>query len=242
MITCRFCNGRCIKKGWQSGVQKLRCKICDKYQQLSYTRRKLNATQKNVIEFLHSEGNSISTLSRFLRFSKTTIGKWISVLGNEYAHKVKELQNQEYQADELRTFVGKKETESWIMYAINKASKQIISLCVGRKTKENLQKVIEAVLGHDPKVICTDRLPTYRSLIPEEMHEVKEKKTNHIERMNLQFRNQLKRLSRKTICFSRSENMLRSSVWLCVKYMTKGSKNYEFFLCHKDSFGDILEM
>jgi len=230
MITCRFCNGPCIKKGWQSGVQKLRCKICGKHQQLSYTRQRLNTIQKDVIEFLHSEGNSISTLSRFLKFSKTTVSNWIRSLSDEYEHEVSEQPGGEYQADELRTFVGNKKNESWIMYAINKLTHKIISLCVGRRTKENLQHVTSDLLKQNPKTICTDRLPVYQSLISKEVHIVKERKTNHIERMNLQFRNQLKRLSRKTICFSRSENMLRAAVWLCVKYITKGSKNYEFVL------------
>lgn len=229
-MNCRYCGEGCIKKGKRNGCQKLLCRICLKYQQLTYIRRKLNPIQKDVIEFLHSEGNSISTLSRFLKFSKTTICKWISVLSDEYEHEVAEQSGGEYQADELRTFVGNKKNESWIMYAINKTTRKILSLCVGRRTKENLQHVTSAVLQYHPKTICTDRLPMYRSLIPEEIHVVKEKKTNHIERMNLQFRNQLKRLSRKTICFSKSEKMLCSSVWLCVKYMNKGSKNYEFVL------------
>lgn len=234
MHECRFCNGHCIKKGWQSGVQKLRCKICLKYQQLSYTRRRLNEKQKEVIEFLHSEGSSISTLARFLEFSKTTIGNWISILGDAYEHHVAEEPGQEYQADELRTFVGRKKNESWIMYAINKATKKIVSLCTGRRTKENLQKVTEKIMECDPKTICTDRLSIYRSLIPEGLHVVKEKKTNHIERMNLQFRNQLKRLCRRTICFSKSEKMLNASVRLCVKYIMNGCKNYEFVLWRID--------
>lgn len=230
MHQCKFCNGRCIKKGWQSGIQKLRCRVCLKYQQVSYTRKRLNEKQKDVIEFLHSEGSSISTLARFLKFSKTTIGNCIAVLANEYEHHVAEEPGQEYQADELRTYVGNKRNESWIMYALNKTSRKIIALCTGRRTKENLQKVTTKILECNPKTICTDRLQIYQSLIPEEIHVVKEKKTNHIERMNLQLRNQLKRLCRKTICFSRSELMLRSSVWLCIKYITRGARNYEFGL------------
>lgn len=230
MIFCRHCNGRCIKKGWQSRVQKLLCKVCGKYQQLSYSNRRLNSKQKDAVEFLHSEGNSISTISRFLKFSKTTIGNCVSLLGNAYEHMLAEKPNGEYQVDELRTFVGNRKNESWIMYAINKVSRKIVALCVGRRTKENLQCITQAVIQRNPKIICTDRLPMYRSLIPEDIHVVKERKTNHIERMNLQFRTQLKRLSRKTICFSRSEKMLRSSVWLCVKYMTRGSDDYAFVL------------
>lgn len=229
-MNCRYCNGDCIKKGTRNGCQKLRCRICGRYQQANYVRRYFDSAKQMILEFLHSEGSSISTLSRFLKFSKTTIGKWISFLGNEYKHKVAEEPNGEYQADELRTYIGNKKNESWVMYAINKTTRRIVSLCVGRRTKENLQQITNELLIHNPKEICTDRLLIYRSLIPKKHHVVKERKTNHIERMNLQLRNQLKRLNRKTICFSKTENMLRCSVWLCVKYITKGSNNYAFAL------------
>jgi insertion element IS1 protein InsB len=105
-MNCRYCNGSCVKKGKRNGCQKLRCRICGRYQQANYVRRFFDSTKQLILEFLHSEGNSISTLSRFLKFSKTTIGNWISYLGNEYEHEVKEEPKGEYQADELRTFVG----------------------------------------------------------------------------------------------------------------------------------------
>jgi insertion element IS1 protein InsB len=179
---------------------------------------------------MNGEGCSISTISRFLRFSTSTVCRWIEKLSGEYNHEVKEQPNQEYQADDLRTFIGSKKNECWIMYGINKCTKSIVALCVGRRTSENLRLVTNAILACRPKLICTDRLIHYRALIPKEKHDVKEKKTNHIERMNLQFRTQLKRLSRKTICFSRSESMLRASVNLGVKYMNRGSNSYEFVL------------
>lgn len=229
-MQCRYCQGRCIKKGQRNGCQKLQCKSCNKFQQLSYVRRKFDERKQLILEFLQSEGCSISTLSRFLRFSKTTICNWIFKLGSAYDHLVNEKPHQEYQADELRTFIGNKKNECWIMYAINKYTKSIVSWCVGRRTSENIRLVTNKILAHDPKIICTDRLIHYRALIPKTIHEVKEKQTNHIERMNLQFRNRLKRLSRKTICFSKSESMLRASVNLCVKYMTRGSSAYEFAL------------
>ena len=39
------------------------------------------------------------------------------------------------------------------------------------------------------------------------MHEMGKRKTQQIERKHLGFRTRLKRLARKTICFSRSEEM-----------------------------------
>lgn len=174
---------------------------------------------------MNGEGCSVSTISRFLKFSKTTICRWIEKLGSEYHCNPVENAGQEYQADELRTYIVNKKNECWMMYAINKAKRNIVEWCVGRRTKENLEHIISKVLTHNPETICTDRLQIYQTLVPAEIHIVKKRKTNHIERMNLQFRNQLKRLSRKTICFSKSEKMLRASVGLCLKYMQRRNAN-----------------
>ena len=58
------------------------------------------------------------------------------------------------------------------------------------------------------KKIYTDRLRNYSSLIDHSIHCISLYSTNHIERHNLTLRTHLKRLSRKTICFSRSAGIL----------------------------------
>lgn len=54
------------------------------------------------------------------------------------------------------------------------------------------------------KCIYTDDWQSYSKFIPEEMHQVGKANTWKIERLNLNFRTHLKRLSRRTICFSKS--------------------------------------
>ena len=193
-------------------------------------RRIFDVVKQQVLEFLHGEGCSISTIGRFLKYSKTTIGRWIANAAGAYNHEVEMLPGQKYEADELRTFVGNKKNECWIMYSLNQTTKSIVSFCIGRRTKENLQKVTDKILCYTPKMIYTDRLPMYGSLIPKSTHTVRKRKTNIIERRNGQLRLQLRRLNRRTICFSRSETMLRYSFLLYLKYVTTGSENYKFVL------------
>ena len=81
MISCKYCGQECIKKGWQCLREKLFCKFCRKYQQLTYSFRKINSEHRRVIIFLNNEGCSISTIYRFIEFSKTTVCKIISTLG-----------------------------------------------------------------------------------------------------------------------------------------------------------------
>nr|WP_255505091.1 IS1 family transposase [Algoriphagus sp. Y33] len=58
------------------------------------------------------------------------------------------------------------------------------------------------------KAISTGRLKNYKYLIPKKIHLTNVNGINHIERMNLNLRTHLKRLNRRTICFSRSVAML----------------------------------
>ncbi len=54
---------------------------------------------------------------------------------------------------------------------------------------------------------CTDGWEAYKRYLPTENHEVGKRKTQRIERKHLQLRTRIKRLTRKTICFSKSELM-----------------------------------
>jgi len=116
--------------------------------------------------------------------------------------------NQSYEVDELHTKVNKQ--RCCITYAINRKTKQVIDFVIGNLTKENLAKVIETVLHLTPKRIYTDKLITYKSIIPSSIHNTARYQTNRIERFNLNLRTHIKRLNRKTICYSKRKVMLEA--------------------------------
>lgn len=110
--------------------------------------------------------------------------------------------------DELHTYIGSKKQECWIIYALERQSKKVVAFSIGRRSSENIAQVTQKVLRRAPKVIYTDKLNTYPALIPANVHQVRKGRTNSIERYNLTLRTHLKRLGRKTICFSKSIRML----------------------------------
>tara|TARA_R110002051_G_scaffold2660_1_gene14304 strand:+ start:52892 stop:53266 length:375 start_codon:yes stop_codon:yes gene_type:complete len=116
----------------------------------------------------------------------------------------------------MRVVVGYKKNEAWITYAINRHTKEIINFVVGRRTKQNLSIITKSVLQLCPQKVFTDRLRTYIKLIPKKQHDTRKKNTTIIERNNLTLRTHLKRLSRKTICFSKNFQMLKATVKLYV--------------------------
>ena len=106
--------------------------------------------------------------------------------------------------DELKAFVGNKQNEVWICYALNRKTKQVVDYVVGRRTKKNIQKVVTSVQALSTFRVYSDRLNIYPGLIPKNIHSTKYHHTNYIERKNLTIRNHLKRLNKKTLSFSKS--------------------------------------
>jgi len=102
------------------------------------------------------------------------------------------------------------------MYAINRYSKQIINFVVGRRTKENISMVVSVLQKLQPKAIYSDRLNIYESLICKDIHKIYPRCINYIERKNLTLRTLLKRLARKTLCFTRRADMLKNVVFLWI--------------------------
>ena len=78
----------------------------------------------------------------------------------------------------------------------------------GRREDAVLEALLEKV-EHLPLRFCyTDGLGAYARLLPREyLQEVDRSKTWKIERRNLNFRTHIKRLSRKTLCFSKNEQV-----------------------------------
>jgi insertion element IS1 protein InsB len=102
----------------------------------------------------------------------------------------------------------------YIIYAINKDSRRIVDYVIGRKNKENTGKLVNKLMALSPKRIYTDKLNIFAGLIPSSIHRSFRYRTNRIERKNLTLRTHLKRLSRKTICFSKSIAMLEACLRL----------------------------
>ena len=207
---CRYCTNACIKKGWYKTIQKYFCKHCHKYQQSFYSYKLISAEEDNNIVLLNNEGMSISSIGRYLHIAKTTVRRRLLLISKTISTPVFTETKQVYEVDEMQTFIGRNHPScyKYITYAINRTTKSIIDFIVGGRTKENIRKVIDKVLALNPRKIYTDGLNIYPSLIPTAIHCKFQYHTNTIERNNLGIRNSLKRLSRKTICFSKSAVML----------------------------------
>lgn len=94
------------------------------------------------------------------------------------------------------------------MSAYQRETGKIVRFSVGSRTNKTLNKVLISLQLSEAKKIFTDKLKHYRFLIEKKTHSTQARGTNHVERMHLNFRIHLKRLNRRSICFSKSTVML----------------------------------
>ena len=67
-----------------------------------------------------------------------------------------------------------------------------------------MKKLLKRLKPYKISYYCTDDWKPYSSHLPEDRHVIGKVFTQRIERNNLNFRTRLKRLVRRTICFSKS--------------------------------------
>ena len=203
-IECNFCNGKCIKNGFQiNGSQRYKCTICRKGQQKKYNYNACKTnTDKNIIIFT-KEGLGIRSTARVLKISTTTLLKRITSIAKKINQPVIS-KGKTYEVDEMCTYIRHNKNYVWLVYALEKNSKNVVSFNVGKRTNKTLSCILETLKLSEAKKIFTDKLRNYRHLIDEKSHCIKRFGTNHVERKNLTLRTHLKRLNRRSICFSKS--------------------------------------
>ncbi|MDC8099645.1 IS1 family transposase [Chryseobacterium rhizosphaerae] len=216
MITTYKCS-RCvgensgfIKYGkTNQGKQRYQCKICKRINILDYT---YNAYEKDInqkIILFTKEGLGIRSTARILKISATTLLKRILIIAGKIVQPTIKFY-QSYELDEMRFFVRKKSNPMWLVYAINKYTKEVSGFYIGKRNNKTLNAVVKTLIRSKARKIYTDKLKNYKYLIPKEIHKTERFGTNGIERQNLNLRIHLKRLNRKTICFSKNTLILIS--------------------------------
>lgn len=208
---------RCVGKNTEfikygkakDGKQRYQYKNCKKTSVLKYIYRAYYKNINNKIIQLTKEGLGIRSTARLLKISVTTLLKRIVSISKQIKQPKIKL-HQSYEIDEMRTYIGNKKNLYWIVYALNQKTKEVVSFSVGKRNYKTLSKVINTVQDSKPIQIFTDKLVHYKFLIDQSIHKIKKWGTNYIERKNLSLRTHLKRLNRKTICFSRSQVVLNS--------------------------------
>ena len=111
------------------------------------------------------------------------------------------------EVDEMWSFVGKKQEPRWLWHAIDHCTGKVLASVFGRRKDDGFLrlKVLLEPFGLTP--YYTDYWGAYERNLDTDVHRPGKHNTQQIERKHLTLRTRLKRLARKTICFSTSFEM-----------------------------------
>jgi len=129
-----------------------------------------------------------------------------AILGNLVPQDVNIVIEQvnEAEMDEMWSFVSDKGHQRWLWHAIDHHSGAILAYVLGTHTDTVFVKLKQLLAPFGITRFYTDDWGTYqRNLLPEQ-HTTGKENTQKIERKHLTLRTRIKRLARKTICFSKS--------------------------------------
>jgi insertion element IS1 protein InsB len=113
--------------------------------------------------------------------------------------------------DELWSFVLKKARKCWVWLALCRATRQVVAYAIGNRDQATSRRLWERIPQAYRGGRCySDFWEAYREVIPSEQHIAVCKdsgETAHVERWNNTLRQRLGSFVRKSLSFSKSEEM-----------------------------------
>jgi IS1 family transposase len=114
---------------------------------------------------------------------------------------------EEAEVDEMWSYVGNKDEQRWLWHAIDHATGVVLAYVFGRRKDEVFLALKQLLEPFGITRYYTDHLGAYQRHLEPDVHCPSKRYTQQIERKHLTLRTRIKRLARKTICFSKSAQM-----------------------------------
>ena len=109
--------------------------------------------------------------------------------------------------DEMWSFVARKRNPRWLWHAIDHHTGRMLAYVFGRRKDDIFLKLKALLEPFGITTFYTDGWGAYERHIDAEKHQVGKENTQKIESKHTNLRTRIKRLVRRTICFSKTEQM-----------------------------------
>jgi len=185
-----------LRKGWRFGIEEEIVELAMNGSGIRDTARVLKISATTVIEKLKKKESGLRSVN----------ASYIEEIGAKNI-KAKFMKVDVAAVDEMWSFVSSKKNQRWLWHAIDQRTGKILAYVFGRRTDEVFLELKKKLEPFGIEIYLTDYLGTYERYISAENHCPDKKNMQKIERKHLTLRTRIKRLARKTICFSKSTLM-----------------------------------
>ena len=234
VLHCPYCQGTDIVRHGTTpeGKQRYRCRACPDRGRtflLEYAYAGQSPDVKRQIVEMAMNASGIRDTARVLHVSPTTVLKELKKKAPELeqvnqavlkhlhpehveieicrAEELEQRRGLTSELDEMWSYVGKKVEPRWLWHAIDHHSGTVLAYVFGRR-KDAVFLQLKGLL--EPFSITrfyTDGWGAYERHIDPEQHHVGKENTQKIESKHINLRARIKRLVRRTICFSKTITM-----------------------------------
>jgi insertion element IS1 protein InsB len=225
-VHCPVCNSdKVVKYGYlKNGEQRFRCDDDNCSMKTFVLNYRVNGRKPGIMTRIIDmtlNASGIRDISRVLGISPNTVikrikeeNKNLSQVNIAYLQAIQSDKNQEFdvdiicvneaEGDEMWSFVGSKKRQHWIWHAIDHKSGKVLAYAFGDRKDDVCKELAQRLKPFGIIKFYTDGWGAYARIPVAKQHIVGKKNTQKIERKHLTWRTRIKRLARKTICFSKS--------------------------------------
>ena len=221
-IICSHCSdSNYCKSGFVSGEQRYNCKSCCR----SFTMkpRRISKEKKYFSVLLYLNNVGVRRIARLLNIGPASVLRFIKAAEKDLKNKIIPLVQKEpdiIELDEIYTYVKKKTNRVAIWTAYSRRQKRIVAFSIGNEGLKCAKRIYEKAKSLVGKISCiyTDANSCYSQVFKsiEEQHIVTKSQTHLIESSNSSIRDNLARFNRRTKRFSKSLEMLKTTMNLFI--------------------------
>jgi insertion element IS1 protein InsB len=214
---CTDCGSINLEKNGKDykGSQKYHCLDCNKYGTLNPKPRAYPEFFKERVLRAYRERASMRGIQRIFGIARRTLARWLKEKAADLPELSQTLEppraNDVLELDELWSFVLKKSEKRWIWIAMCRRTRQVVAYFIGDRSEKSCRKLWNRIPQNYRRCHSySDFWEAYQKVFSSETHQSVGKEsgqTNHVERWNNTLRQRLARFVRKTLSFSKSDEV-----------------------------------
>lgn len=130
--------------------------------------------------------------------------------------------------DEMHGRVGGKKNPCWLWHAVNHENSEVVAYVLGDRSEEMLWRLTDLLSSINIEIInvYSDDNFSYSAVISWLILRIGKKNTQKIERKHLTIRTRVKRLARRSICYSKTLEKHKIMIGLYMNIVEFGCKLY----------------
>ena len=171
---------------------------------------------KNKVVQMQLRGSGIRDTALVQGVSPATVLRCVVSASLNAVAKPKKRYYPQVQIDELWMYVAKKQKKVWLLYAYCYQTDEILAFTMGKRNSKTVRNLLLKLKGLEIDWYLTDSWKAFKEVLPYYKHLIGKQFTKAIEGVNTWFRTTIRRMNRRTTCFSKKLIYLYATIKLAI--------------------------